>query len=1355
MANSVEWFGDPYIGYGGDPSGGNIILSGTVEIIGNPVIFKAFVFIPDVVGGGSASTNMWIGTPTPATERYVEIVSPPNDGVMYSSSFTLTAGIYDWQVDFSWFGDAGSGGEGGIDWVQSPDETPTPTPTNTETPTQTPTSTLTPTPTTTPIIFNACDVVFNNSGTVYHYNPTTNTEEVILNTIISSADVAMTNNKLWLYNSSNIYEYDLTLSPFNISQVANRIISYPSEASGNGLSAINDTTLLMGGSSIYSLDITTTSATSTLVFNLPSGMYVDGDIVYSPTTGHYFVTYTSGVGNSYIGEFLSDGTIWNSNQLPFASAWGMYMLSTILYVVQGSGSVYSIDPITLSTTFIQTAPVFVGGAAQSPSCVTGEFEQTPTPTPTPTNTETPTQTPTTTSTPTPSVTVGLTPTATETPTPTPTETPTNTPTNTSTLTETPTNTPTNTETPTNTPTPTNTETPTNTPTPTNTETPTQTPTPTNTETPTNTPTPTNTETPTQTPTQTPTNTGTPTQTPTPTSTSGYIVQFQSCVDSLIKFRFIDLPSTFIIGDTYLITDTVFNGCATVITYDGTGPIYDGTGVSFVQVSSGCGDDLCPTINNLPAILGNCGNGNILYANVQEDTAFVGAVYYYEGECYSFIEFEGPGGPDLGIPDFTDCIYCVASPTPTPTPNPTPTNTPTPSTTPLPCPNSVYCFNTTLSSLTGYTGNYTDTGYYNNKQYYSGDSLTTSFIYYTGTYWCLSDSLGGNCVLQGATPCKSICPDISATDFTVGICPSPTPLPIDCTIFNFEAYFDCDWEPVPPGIPCDDVDFNVTSVPVTPTPTPTGNLCVGTGLSFSLSGYTPVGPTVTVTPTVMPTPDIPAGGQVTFNMLESTFSCVSVKVLIICETGEEKYTADSLVYLGLPLTIGTTFLALMSYGNMVNVQTCVTYDRDDFDSSSDSNIGTILNLYGDCGDCSTLPTPTPTATNTSTPTMTPTPTMTQTPTNTSTQTLTPTPSSTNGSIPPTNTPTPTNTSTPTTTTTQTPTQTGTQTPTPTPTSNYVYVFQTCVPAFFNTENSMLIQTLPYGSLAVNEVVKDWLGTCWTYLGRYNLGYIPPTNVIRSTYEGDNFSSSFNQSVAQIFSDCTTCLPPAIVPSTNKFLYESCLVLSGNVYKTRVVQTIQHPGVTTIGQAIQTQEAINGTCFTYLGEVPNTYIIPGNFVPIVVTGDYFGSGGMVSLGNPTIYAACYDCVNQYGGGGGGGTGGGGTQQKIICDLLYHQGYLPKEIWEADEKFGRLMLKTNKKGMFGYLTWAKPVVNFLTKNPQYSKYFYLITKPWSEHMAYMMGVLPEDNKLGKVIHYFGNKFSLVVYELITSKKKRRKNK
>jgi hypothetical protein len=287
--------------------------------------------------------------------------------------------------------------------TQTPSTTTTLTATPTRTSTQTPTrtSTQTPTPTATPIIFNSCDVAFNDGGNVYHYNPTLNTSELVLSSGIGSPDVAMTSNRLWLYNTSNIYEYNLTLSPFSLSQTPNRIISYPAGAYGAGLGAISNTTLLMGGSSIYSLNITTTTATSTLLFNLPSGTFVDGDIVYNPTTTHYFVTYSNGA-NSFIGEFLSDGTVWNSTQLPFTNAWGMYIVGTTLYVTQGTGQVWSINPTTLAATFVQTVAGVPGisGAAQSPSCITSEFTQTPTPTPTRTMTQTPTVTPTLTPTPT-------------------------------------------------------------------------------------------------------------------------------------------------------------------------------------------------------------------------------------------------------------------------------------------------------------------------------------------------------------------------------------------------------------------------------------------------------------------------------------------------------------------------------------------------------------------------------------------------------------------------------------------------------------------------------------------------------------------------------------------------------------------------------------------------------------------------------------------------------------------------------------------------------------------------------------------------------------------------------------------
>jgi len=53
------------------------------------------------------------------TSRYVDAVTPYDNGInQYSTSFTLPAGIYDWNVLCTFSNTASIGGEGGIDWVQ-------------------------------------------------------------------------------------------------------------------------------------------------------------------------------------------------------------------------------------------------------------------------------------------------------------------------------------------------------------------------------------------------------------------------------------------------------------------------------------------------------------------------------------------------------------------------------------------------------------------------------------------------------------------------------------------------------------------------------------------------------------------------------------------------------------------------------------------------------------------------------------------------------------------------------------------------------------------------------------------------------------------------------------------------------------------------------------------------------------------------------------------------------------------------------------------------------------------------------------------------------------------------------------
>jgi len=116
---------------------------------------------------------------------------------------------------------------------------------------------------------------------------------------------------------------------------------------------------------------------------------------------------------------------------------------------------------------------------------------------------------------------------------------------------------------------------------------------------------------------------------------------------------------------------------------------------------------------------------------------------------------------------------------------------------------------------------------------------------------------------------------------------------------------------------------------------------------------------------------------------------------------------------------------------------------------------------------------------------------------------------------------------------------------------------------------------------------------------------------------------------------------------------------------------------------------------------------------------------------------------------------SSKKIICDMLYKQGFIPEHIWAADEAFGEMMLKENRQVAMGYLMWAQSVVDYFTKNSQYSKYLYVAVKPWSEHMAHLMGVLPNDNLIGRGLHFIGCQYSLLVYTTIKLSRKYKKKK
>ena len=551
-----------------------------------------------------------------------------------------------------------------------------------------------------------------------------------------------------------------------------------------------------------------------------------------------------------------------------------------------------------------------------------------------------------------------------------------------------------------------------------------------------------------------------------------IYLFEDCNNPNNLFRYENIPGTLTEGYVYNINGgDGFNGYGKVVAYDEEGPIYSASGVVFV------------------------------------------------------------GGP-------TQCPTPTITRTPTSTPTPTPTITPSGTeelfmepmlmsySAPMGCAYTTFCFSTTLPSLSGYTGNYTSGSTYNDSPVYSGDGSSVGFIYYftgaTESYWCLSDTIGGTCYLRGSSPCTSDCPDISGNLFSSGLCPTPTATAANCSTFNFNAYFDCDYEPVPTPsltVACDDINFDVNVYGVTPTPSATSLTCQSTGVNFSMSGYTPaISPTITLTPTLTLTKTVDVQGQVSFTMLDEVFSCVSTKVLVDCETGDEYYTSDTLTYQGIPIVVGMIMFMTLNGKNV-----CVNYDRDDTNISSNSNVDAIYQLYSECQYCSTLPTPTPTMTSTPTTTPTTTPAATIQPTPSFTQT--PSPTREPDSTPP---------ATPLSTPPATPESTPDTTPvtTQSATPNWVYVYESCSPLGRQQKITQVIQTFNITNVGTNRVFQDNFSKCWKFIGRFEPNYIAPPTVTTITFNGNYFN---NTTIIETYDDCATCQSPPLV---NYYELSSC-------------------------------------------------------------------------------------------------------------------------------------------------------------------------------------------------------------------------
>jgi hypothetical protein len=173
---------------------------------------------------------------------------------------------------------------------------------------------------------DTCSPFFLNwqNRIIYSYDPTTNTQIPLPITVNGSRvnlyDIATNDNLLWVYGRftdgrTGIKEFTITRSPFTAT--FNRFITLTTVPYGderNGLAVVNNNTLLVSsgatnGTAIATIDITTTAATPTLLFNLPSDRVLRGDLIYTSTGKIIISTFniTAGTG-SQIGQYTFAGS---------------------------------------------------------------------------------------------------------------------------------------------------------------------------------------------------------------------------------------------------------------------------------------------------------------------------------------------------------------------------------------------------------------------------------------------------------------------------------------------------------------------------------------------------------------------------------------------------------------------------------------------------------------------------------------------------------------------------------------------------------------------------------------------------------------------------------------------------------------------------------------------------------------------------------------------------------------------------------------------------------------------------------------------------------------------------------------
>jgi len=237
--------------------------------------------------------------------------------------------------------------------------------------------TTTTTTTLVPSVPECCGILLSSNNNIYY-------SDILLNQLsqlnvpgyVSSLGIAMTANYLWSINTS-IQQWDIALSPF--SATYNREISLPGGYTvGRGIVAKNDGILIAINNAtspkkVVELDITGTTAVSTIRFNLQANRTSTGNMLYTTDGKLIVINQNTITSDYYITQYnYTTGAVEVDLNIGSVAPTSLFECNCEIYITNASGNLYvviRIIPYVLFNLGTNIGTSSIGSATQVASCI--------------------------------------------------------------------------------------------------------------------------------------------------------------------------------------------------------------------------------------------------------------------------------------------------------------------------------------------------------------------------------------------------------------------------------------------------------------------------------------------------------------------------------------------------------------------------------------------------------------------------------------------------------------------------------------------------------------------------------------------------------------------------------------------------------------------------------------------------------------------------------------------------------------------------------------------------------------------------------------------------------------------------